>query len=217
MNQQALRFETSLQQAVQFGYLLYQPKDYAARRDWPLVLFLHGAGERGDDLALLTLHGLPKLVAQGQDFPFFIVSPQCSEASWWPWEVERLGVLLAHVTAQHAIDRSRIYLTGLSMGGYGTWHLAVRYPELFAAIVPICGGGETLPRLAGRLARLPIWAFHGDTDDIVPLAESERMVAAVNAAGGDAKLTVYPGVGHNAWDRAYGEAALYQWLLAQRR
>lgn len=217
MNQQALTFETSIHQSLRFNYLLYQPEEYKARQDWPLVLFLHGAGERGDNLKLLTLHGLPKLVAAGQQFPFLIASPQCSEASWWPWEVERLKVFLDHLCEQYAVDRSRIYLTGLSMGGFGSWHLALRYPALFAAIAPICGGGEALPRLAERLIDLPVWAFHGDADELIPLAESERMVAAVNTAGGNARLTVYPGVGHNSWDQAYGEAELYTWFLAQRR
>lgn len=213
--QRPQQFHATVSASVTFHYLLYLPEP--RRQRWPLVLFLHGAGERGEDLSKLTAHGLPKLAALGQRFPFIIASPQCPADSWWPWEVERLNLFLDHLLARYPVDAQRVYLTGLSMGGYGSWQLALRYPERFAALVPICGGGTALPGLAARLARMPIWAFHGEDDAVVPLGESQRMVAAVNAAGGRARLTVYPGVGHNAWEAAYREPELYSWLVAQRR
>jgi predicted peptidase len=209
------RLQTTLTKQVTLPYLRYAPSELPGRV--PLVLFLHGAGERGHDVDAVRRHGLPKVLETRNPFaePVVVVAPQCPPDSWWTLELDALEALLDHALATEAIDPDRVYLTGLSMGGHGSWHLAQKCPERFAALVPICGGGHT--PLAPRLARLPIWAFHGAHDEVVPLSESQTMVDAVNRAGGKARLTVYDDLGHNAWSRAYDTPALYSWLLEQRR
>ena len=195
-------------------YWLYLPEGYGpAGKEWPLMLFLHGAGERGDDLEKVKVHGPPKLIAEGEHFPFIVVSPQCPKDQWW--DIASLDLLLKHVIAECHVDTVRLYLTGLSMGGFGTWAMAAAYPERFAAIVPICGGGD--PEQADRLARVPAWVFHGAKDNVVPLARSQEMVDAVKKAGGKVKFTVYPEAGHDSWTETYENPALYRWLLKQRR
>ena len=198
-----------------FDYLLYLPPNYdrAARERWPLVLFLHGAGERGDNLEAIKQHGLPKLIAAGREFPFIVVSPQCPADT--RWEIQALETLIDEIARTHRVDADRIYVTGLSMGGFGTWSLAQRRPERYAAVVPICGGGD--PRFAVKLKHLPIWAFHGARDDVVRPIETERMIQAIRDAGGSPRHTVYPDAGHDAWTQTYENEELYTWLLAQRR
>jgi len=158
-----------------------------------------------------------RVVFQGierrEDSPFILVCPQCPRDQWWDNDV--LNALLDEIIARHPVDTECVYLTGISMGGFGTWSLAIEHPERFAAIAPICGGGP--PYVAHRLERTPVWAFHGARDDIVPLQESERMVEAVRAAGGDAKLTIYPEAGHNSWTETYKNPELYEWFLGHRR
>ncbi|HKJ66754.1 MAG TPA: alpha/beta hydrolase-fold protein, partial [bacterium] len=168
--------------ARDFQYLLYLPQDYYQNpnRQYPLMLFLHGAGERGDTLDMLKKHGPPKLAAAGKEFPFLIVSPQCRENA--RWKTELLKRLLDDVMRRYRVARSRIYLTGLSMGGFGTWNLAAAYPEYFAAMIPICGSGD--PDTAGRLIDIPVWAFHGAKDQVVPVEGQQRMVDALRQAGG---------------------------------
>ncbi|MFH0944795.1 MAG: prolyl oligopeptidase family serine peptidase [Planctomycetota bacterium] len=199
---------------TEIRYLLFLPEGYDADADatWPLILFLHGRGECGTDIEKVKVHGPPKIVESRKDFPFIVVSPQSEDARWNP---ERLVELLDHVAKTHRVDRQRIYLTGLSMGGYGTWALAAAYPDRFAAIVPICGGGD--PGSAEKLKGLPIRAFHGAKDRIVPLSQSQQMVDAIRAAGGDVVFTVYPDAAHDAWTWTYGDPKLFEWLLAQRR
>ncbi len=194
-------------------YLLYIPKDYAKKESWPLMLFLHGAGERGDVLELVKKHGPPKLITKGQDMPFVVVSPQCPGSHWW--EPVALSALLDEVVETHKIDKDRVYVTGLSMGGFGTWSLAAQTPKRFAAIMPICGGGT--PDTAKLLTNLPIWVFHGGKDPVVPLTRSEAMVEALKKAGGNVKFTVYPDAGHDAWTETYNNPKVYEWLLAQKR
>ena len=194
------------------NYLLYLPKDYDKSKEYPLVLFLHGAGERGEnDMDLLKVHGPPKLIEAGKEFPFIIVSPQCKPNSWW--EAAELSDLLDHVESKYSVDEDRIYVTGLSMGGYGTWALASYEPERFAAIAPVCGGGNALAARFRTPIKCPIWAFHGDADTVVPLARSEEMIAALKDKNQNMKLTVYPGVGHNSWTATYDNEELYKWLL----
>lgn len=200
---------------VDIDYLLYLPKGYhETEQEWPLMLFLHGAGERGNDLELVKKHGPAKLVEQGKDFPFIIVSPQCPSGQWWTEKTDALMALLDDIESKYAVDTSRVYLTGLSMGGFGTWTLACRHPERFAAIAPICGGGDWY--LADRLKDVPVWAFHGAKDTVVPIALSETMVQAVERAGGSAKLTVYPEANHDSWTATYDNPELYEWLLSHR-
>ncbi|MBZ0295863.1 MAG: prolyl oligopeptidase family serine peptidase [Anaerolineae bacterium] len=212
MAQTAQNFTGEVTLPVSLNYLLYLPPDYDQQDAWPLVIFLHGYGERGSDLEKVKLHGLARNIAEGQDFPFIVVSPQCPDTTVWPEQVESLNALLDHIIANHKVDTKQVYLTGLSMGGYGTWSWASCYPERFAAIAPICGGGNWW--MPGQLKRIPIWVFHGDADDVVPLAESERMVTSIREAGGDIRLTVYPGVGHNSWKATYDNPELYDWLLS---
>ncbi len=208
-------FEKKVTTTLALKYLLYLPKDYGkAGEKWPLIIFLHGAGERGDNLRQVEVHGPPKVV-KGKDLPFIIVSPQCPKDSWWPKQVEALIALLDEIVKLHNVDTDRIYLTGLSMGGYGTWSLACDHPERFAAIAPICGGGE--PLFGPRLRHVPVWAFHGAKDPVVPLDRSEVMVQSVKKVGGDARLTVYPEAGHDSWTVTYDNPELYEWFLKHKR
>jgi len=198
------------------NYLLYLPKNYAPDDKHPLVLFLHGAGERGDGkLERVKVHGPPKLIADGKEFPFIVVSPQCKEGGWW--DAAELSGLLDHIEANYKVDKDRIYVTGLSMGGFGTWALALREPNRFAAIAPICGGGNSIAARYTKRLTAAVWAFHGDKDAVVPLSESEEMVDALKKNKVDVKLTVYPGVNHNSWTQTYDNDELYTWLLKHRR
>jgi predicted peptidase len=200
---------------VDCNYLLYLPADYGKNKEkWPLILFLHGAGERGKNLEDLKKQGLPKMIAQGKSFDFIIVSPQCPNDLWWPEQTDTLINLLDEIEAKYRVDTDRVYLTGLSMGGFGTWTLAERYPQRFAAIVPICGGSEQYA--AYRLKKVPVWAFHGAKDNVVPVARSQEMVDAVKKAGGEAKLTVYPEANHDSWTQTYNNPELYEWFLSHR-
>jgi predicted peptidase len=179
------------------------------------MMFLHGAGERGSDLNKVKVHGPPKIVEYKKDFPFIVISPQCPEDDWWPEKSEVLINLLDDIVAQYDVDTERIYLTGLSMGGFGTWALASKYPERFAAIAPICGGGGRF--MAYKLKDMPVWVFHGAKDKVVPLKESEDMVDAIREYGGSAKLTVYPEAGHDSWTETYDNQELYEWFLEYRK
>ena len=210
--QQAKEFEKEITVKVKLKYLLYLPDGYeTSAKKWPLILFLHGAGESGDDLTKVKKHGPAKVVAS-KELPFIIVSPQSPGRGWNP---DTLNALLDDVSATYRVDPDRVYLTGLSMGGFGTWALAAAHPERFAAIAPICGGGDT--KKADRLKDLPIWVFHGAKDPTVPLAQSESMVKAIKEAGGDAKLTVYPDAGHDSWTVTYDNPEFYDWLLGHKR
>jgi predicted peptidase len=209
------RFEGRVSRRVSYRYLLYLPKAYAAdtSRRWPLVLFLHGSGERGGDLAKVKVHGPPKQLDGRDDFPAIVVSPQCPEGE--RWNSDALAALLDDLGRRLRVDADRVTVTGLSMGGRGTWDLAMSYPERFAAIAPVCGGA--LPDRACRLKDVPVRAFHGAKDPVVPLAESETVVLAVKKCGGAADLVVYPEAGHDAWTETYGDPSLWDWLLSQRR
>jgi predicted peptidase len=223
--QQAGIFTTTITATQRYDYLLFLPKGYDAdpQKKWPLMMFLHGAGERGTNVWLVAVHGPPKLVRSQPDFPFILVSPQCPTDQLW--NPEALTRLLDQIEATQRVDKSRVYLTGLSMGGFGTWTLGMRHPERFAAIAPICGGGDWLEvRLASRksgpaLKSLPVWAFHGAKDNVVPLSESERMINVLKGAAGNetAKLTVYPDANHDSWTETYNNPELFKWLLEQGR
>ena len=219
------KFERTVKKRIGADYLLYLPSDYSptSKKRWPLMLFLHGAGERGTNLTKVAAHGPPKLVAnEKKDLPFIIVSPQCPTGERWRNEV--LTALLDDVIGRYRVDTNRLYLTGLSMGGYGTWSLATEYPERFAAVAPICGGGEIVPiLLAGTkkkaaLKSLGVWAFHGAKDPVVKLEESEKMVNAFKQIGAsDVRLTVYPDAQHDSWTETYENPKLYEWLLGHKR
>lgn len=215
--QQKLEFETQVVRTVRLNYLLFLPNGYSegTEKKWPLILFLHGMGERGDDLERVKLHGPPKVLEEGEDLPFIVVSPQCPETSWWPVEVDALNALLDDLVAKYAVDEDRIYLTGLSMGGFGTWNLATAYPEKFAAIAPICGRGDTTK--AHVLKHIPAWVFHGAEDETVPPESSEEMVNALKEIGADVQYTLYPDAGHDSWTETYNNPKLYEWFLKHKR
>jgi len=217
MDQRKYTFKAQITKTVRLNYLLFLPKGYNTNPEqkWPLILFLHGKGERGDDLELVKKHGIPKIVEQRKNFPFVVVSPQCPEFSWWTVELDALNALLDEIVARYEVDTDRLYLTGLSMGGSGTWRLAIAYPERFAAIAPICGRGD--PESAYVLKDIPVWAFHGAKDAVVLPEESEMMVNALKDCGGDARLTVYPEAGHDSWTQTYDNPELYEWFLKHTR
>lgn len=196
-------------------YLLYLPDGYDndTNKRWPLLIFLHGSGERGDDLARVKLHGPPQLVEQGRKFPFILVSPQAPLQEGW--EENSMYALLGHLKKTYRVDPSRVSLTGLSMGGYGAWALAMAHPEEFAAIAPVCGGGDS--SRAWRLRHVPVWNFHGAKDDVVLPEMSERMVTAARRYNPNVRYTIFPEANHNSWDSAYGNDSLYDWILSQRR
>lgn len=198
-------------------YLVQLPKDYGRDdREWPLVVFLHGSGERGTDLQKVAVHGPPKLAAQGREFPFILVSPQCPEGGWW--QALQVDAFVEQLSRRYRVDPKRVYLTGLSMGGFGTWDAATLNPGRYAAIAPVCGGGEYPPLIvAQRLKQMPVWAFHGAKDPVVPPQNSQERVDAINAAGGHAKLTLYPEAGHDSWTETYANPAFYDWLLSQKK
>jgi predicted peptidase len=223
---------TEAGKAVEFRYRLLAPAAPVAGVRYPLVVFLHGAGERGRDNAK-QLKYLPTWIAEPvlrERHPCFLLAPQCREGERWvdvswadkkslaqgPPTTDMLAAVAAIqvVSSREAVDPARIYLTGLSMGGYGTWDLAARQPERFAAILPICGGGDEAT--APRLAKLPIWCFHGDADTVVPVERSRTMIAAVRAAGGSPKYSELPGLGHDSWTPAYRDPAVLDWLFAQK-
>lgn len=220
--QTSASFVAAIDKPISYDYLIYLPEDYTGRdKKFPLVLFLHGAGERGDNLDLVKTHGPPKLAAAGKSFPFIIVSPQCAKNEIWDAEV--LLRLVQSIENQYRVDSKRIYVTGLSMGGFGTWSLVARAPEKFAAAAPVCGGGNFIDFVLGSketkdaLKSLPLWVFHGGADGVVKVTEAYRMVSLLERGAREIKLTVYPGVGHNSWTETYDNPALYEWFLGWSR
>jgi predicted peptidase len=193
------------------NYLLYIPRSYArdAAAEWPLILFLHGSEQRGDDPALLQDLSLLTFAEKLGDFPFVAVIPQCPRNMHWPPGIVKR--VLDSVESMLRIDRDRVYLTGFSMGGYGTWQTAAAFPRTFAAIAPICGMSD-LPEVP-RLTGIPIWAFHGAQDANVPVSESRKMVDTLRKSGADARLTVYPDLAHDCWTMTYRDSRLYLWFL----
>jgi predicted peptidase len=212
-------FKKKISHQVELDYLLHVPAGYDASpksERWPLILFLHGAGERGDDVMLVAKHGPPKLIAAGKDIPAIVVSPQCPANQWWTDHLEGLVGLLDDISRRYRVDPHRVYVTGLSMGGFGTWGLLGRYGDRFAAAIPICGGGSRIG--LQRAMNVPIWAFHGDADPVVPVDETTRLVEAMKSRGAqNVKLTVYPGVAHDSWTQTYDDPAVWEWLFAQKR
>jgi predicted peptidase len=205
-------FEKEIRLTLPANYLLYLPKDYnESQKNFPLVLFLHGAGERGTDIEKVKTHGLPKLINQGKDFPFIVVSPQCPDDIFW--NVDILIKLLDEIESNYRVDKNKIYVTGLSMGGHGTWELALRQPNRFAAIAPVCGWTDT--SRACSIAHLPIWVFHGAKDVVVPVTASEQMVDKLKSCGSNVKLTIYPEANHDSWTETYNNEELYKWFLEQ--
>lgn len=212
--QQPKQFAREITKTVGASFLLYLPEGFRTeQKRWPLMMFLHGSGERGGDLAKVKVNGPPKFLEQRKDFQFVVVSPQLPDYA--AWSSDALNALLDELIERLPIDTDRVYLTGLSLGGFATWDFACDFPERFAAIAPISGRGDG--DRACLLRNVPVWAFHGAKDREVPLKDEEEMVNALKACGGDVKLTIYPDAGHDAWTETYANPELYNWFLAHRR
>ncbi|MBI5688587.1 MAG: dienelactone hydrolase family protein [Verrucomicrobia bacterium] len=238
-------FERTVSRTIGYRYLLHLPQGYEAQsgRAWPLLVFLHGAGERGADPWLVAKHGPPKLLrsdspaSKGETAEaaarrataarllateFIVISPQCSTGQ--KWDDEAVLALIEEVSTRHRVDRQRLYLTGLSMGGFGTWSLALKHPAKFAAVAPICGGGLAIDLIFGlrehkaATQSLGFWVFHGAKDPVVLLNESERLVEGLRKGGvKELRFTVYPEALHDSWTESYANPDLYTWMLQHRR
>ena len=217
-------------------YVLYVPRDYDAAREWPLVVFLHGAGERGSDGLIQSDVGIGHAIRKNPErFPCLVLMPQCPADRFWESQFDNIEKMMDATRAEYRVDAARITLTGLSMGGYATWLWGPNKLDTFAALMPICGGGDprdlkhlitvemdvdrygTVEDRLPKLATVPIWAFHGKKDDVVPPFRTRQMVKKVKEAGGDVEYTEFPEDGHNSWDSAYGDPGAIAWLLNQRR
>ena len=213
----SLPLDESRKDVVQ--YWLFLPKDYDAHAEktWPLLLFLHGAGERGNDIDKVMIHGPAKRLKEQafrENCPFIVVSPQCHEDHYWA--PKQLLLLLDTLEKEMKVDNGRIYVTGLSMGGFGSWMLAAEAPDRFAAAAPVCGGFQV--EQAAKLVDVPIWAFHGVKDSLVPVNLSIDMVSAIEIAGGKKiRLTLYPEANHDSWTETYNKEELYRWLLSHKK
>lgn len=221
MSFSAQHLHTTITKFLDLKYLLYVPPTYeATAAKFPLILYLHGRGERGTDLELVKKHGLAKRLEQGAHFPFVIMAPQCPPDSDWSLHLEELTGLLDEILATYRIDAQRLYLTGLSMGGRATWALALKNPHRFAALAPICARRPDVLRGIEKVAalkHLPAWLFHGALDEVVPLEESEVMAKALREYGAEIKLTIYPEAKHDSWTQAYNTPELYEWFLTHVR
>ena len=221
-----------------YRYQVYVPANWNKNQKWPVVLFLHGAGERGEDGVVQTEVGIGTAIRKKNErFPAVVVFPQCRKDVWWlapEMEAQAMKALEQSVKEFNG-DTQRTYLTGISMGGYGTWGISQKYPNKFAEIAPVCGGLKVPERLrnspgmpvqpegvdlyaeaAKKIGKTPTWIFHGGADAVVPVEGSQKMNEALKAAGGNVKYTEYPGINHNSWDKAYAEPELMTWMLAQK-
>ncbi len=195
-------------------YILFLPDDIdIKKKDYPLVLFLHGAGERGSNLELVKFHGIPKLISEGKTFPFITIAPQCPKEGYWdrPEYVSSLISLVKHVMGKYNVRSNQVCGTGLSMGGLGTLAISIEEPDLFSAIVPVCGGAD-LEKI-DRLERLPIWLFHGDKDEVISVENSISIYEALEPKNKRVLLTIYEGVGHDSWTETYENQDVYEWLI----
>lgn len=206
------KFSATVVKQVEAPYLVVRPINFDPDEKYPLLIFLHGKGESGADLDKVKTHGPFKAVAD-ERLPLIIVAPQTPVDE--RWDVDMLSALVDHLLGELPVDTDRVYLTGLSLGGFGTWDLALRRPEVFAAIAPICGHGK--PSQAAKLKDLPIWAFHGAKDRVVSLKGMAEMINAIYAAGGNPRFTVYPDAEHDSWTETYSNPQFYQWLLSHRK
>jgi predicted peptidase len=199
------------------NYLLYLPENYEEKSDkkWPLILFLHGSGEQGDNVELLKKYGIPNIVESITDFQFIVVSPQCPNDTKWVFQTDALNEFLDYVLSNYNVDLDRVYLTGLSLGGHGTYKLAAEHPEKFAAIAPVCG--HQYLEGVDSIKTLPVWVFHGAKDTVINVKESEEMVDALKVLGCDVRFTVYPEAHHDSWTETYNNLELYNWFLNHKK
>jgi predicted peptidase len=227
-------------QGVNYKYQVYVPDDWTPRQKWPVILFLHGSGERGDDGLMQTDVGIGMAIRTNRsEIRAIVVMPQCPKNTWWmmPPMEDVAMTALEKATREFHGDPQRTYLTGISMGGYGTWHLAAKYPGRFAALVVICGGihpraavlklypelaklaapdsPKSYAEAAARIGKTPAWIFHGANDNIVPVTESQGMYEAMKQIGAEVHYTEYSGVGHVSWDKAYDDPKLFPWLFSK--
>jgi len=202
-------------QFKELPYLVGFPDNYVEGEKYPILLFLHGAGTRCGDITKLPNNIFFKLEAAKEDFPFIVVAPLCDANLTWFDYLKTLKELVIDVAARDYLDAERFYVMGNSMGGYGTWQLAMSMPDMFAAIAPVCGGGMYWDSM--RLTEMGVWAFHGALDKTVLLEESQKMVDGINKRGGNAKLTVYPDREHDSWTPTYSNPELYRWLLTHKK
>ncbi len=206
------QFSATISRTVGYRYHLYIPPADTVNQLYPLLLFLHGIGERGEDLELVKKHGLNNMLLAHDPLSFVVISPQLPDEEWWNSEI--LNALIDHALDAYPINPERVYITGLSMGGSGVWEVITRYPDRFAAAIPICGWGNRL--MVHRAMNIPVWVFHGEDDPVIPLKRSEEMVNALKEAGGTVNFTVYPGTGHDAWTKTYRNPEIYDWLLKNK-
>jgi predicted peptidase len=225
--------------AAEYHFRVFTPKGWTKKKRSPMILFLHGAGERGDDNLAQTRVGIgPAILRQRETLPFIIVLPQCPKGRWWTEpDMQTLALkALDQTSKEFNGDPGKTYLTGLSMGGYGSWLIAAANPSRFSALAVVCGGvrppsGINVPgasnalaasadpyaAVAAKIGKTPVWVFHGGADPVVPVSESRKMVEAIKAAGGSVRYNEYEGVGHNSWDKAYAETEIFSWMLAQKQ
>ncbi len=221
MKQSKNMFQQTIQKNVALNYLLYLPDDYELQPEsvWPLLIYLHGAGKRGDDLEILIQKVPIPLGAPGKPQPPLIVlAPQCPLNTFWDFEFDALTALLQAVTGEYRVDQKRIYLTGISMGGFATWQLAEANPDWFAAIAPVCGGYLKkigFPERLKALSQMPAWVFHGALDDKIPLKMAEEMVNELRCYNDQVRFTIFPDLGHNIGKTVYDNPEFYEWLLKQ--
>lgn len=221
MKTQAGRFQTIVAHPRALAYWLFQPDEQIINsvEKMPLLLYLHGASSRGHDISMVLNSGLPYLLRQGLEVPFMVLAPQCPPETWWSDHLDVLDVLLKDVIDRYPVDASQVLASGSSMGAYGVWHLGVTFPQRFAGLSPLCGGGAYFygfPERVQVLRDVPVWAFHGENDPIVPLRETQALVEMLEAVDGRVKLTTIPGGGHDIWQVVYPMPEWIDWVMTQR-
>ncbi len=213
MKKELGKFRKTIRVNVEYPYLIYFPASQETKEGlYPLLIFLHGAGERGDDLTLIRKYGPPKHIESGHELPFIVAAPQCPVDVWW--QADRLGLFLDYLIEEFPIDENRVYVTGLSMGGYGTWALADAFPQRIAAIAPVAAPYAWIhPQ---NFKRVPVWCFHGALDDVVPVDNSIKMMRLFKRKK-NMRFTIHPDAGHDKWNLTYENPELYEWFLRHRR
>jgi len=204
--------ETELVRTEKMNYLLYTPT--GTQSQYPLVVFLHGGGEGGNDIELVKKHGLPKLIAQGRDFPFYVFAPQNPHINGL-WDDRMVDKLVDELVHRHNIDTTRIYLAGLSRGGYGVWQMAINHPHKYAAMISICAA--TIPiNYLKNVSGLPVWFFHGEKDDVIPVQQTLQAYETMKVLNPKTRITIYPAANHDSWTQTFENEEIYNWLLLQR-